>query len=432
MKKRVLMLTLTTAISASLFLGCADNPKADTASVITTPIVTTTTAPVSTTTVHTHSYAETITTEATCEADGVKTFTCECGDSYTETIVKLGHDYNAVITVPTCTEAGFTTHTCTRCNNSYTDTEVAATGHTYDSGVITTEAACESDGIKTFTCACGDSYTESIAAIGHSYGKYVYNNDATQKADGTKSRTCSTCGRVDTTTAKGTKLPFDPYSLRAVTSLDEIPIAGTMTDTDSSVYTQVSKDIKNGKYEKIRYIASNGEQFCMWNVRVTDTRNQETWGVSYYWFVAPTTEGKFSNGYNAANLSQSSADKADKYLINIGMNISSSYNECMLNRNENIPLGERTINTPECPVTLYQIVDTGNMVSVWVESTNCGQEGIGTCGSFDCTGTCLRSTTLATLRNLPWQKGWTNSYGGENGRINWNGKLLVNFYYMKQ
>ena len=59
------------------------------------------------------------------------------------------------------------------------------------------------------------------------------------------------------------------------------------------------------------------------------------------------------------------------------------------------------------------------------------QKGIGTCGTINCTGTCLRSTTLDTYRSLSRQKGWMNTYGGENGRIYWNGKLLVNFYTLK-
>lgn len=41
--------------------------------------------------VHVHNYVESITTEATCEHTGVKTFTCECGESYTETIAKKAH-----------------------------------------------------------------------------------------------------------------------------------------------------------------------------------------------------------------------------------------------------------------------------------------------------------------------------------------------------
>ena len=115
------------------------------------------------------------------------------------------------------------------------------------------------------------------------------------------------------------------------------------------------------------------------------------------------------------------------------MNTSSVINECMLNRDESIPLAERTINTTECPVELYKIVDSGNMISVWVEGTSCFYEGVGTCGSRDCTGTCLRSKTLDTFRTLLFQKlreHWTGSYGGENVRLNWNGKLLVNYYYL--
>ncbi|MBQ6890047.1 MAG: hypothetical protein IJN53_03405, partial [Oscillospiraceae bacterium] len=41
--------------------------------------------------VHTHSYSEKVTTAATCDKAGVKTFTCSCGASYTEAIPALGH-----------------------------------------------------------------------------------------------------------------------------------------------------------------------------------------------------------------------------------------------------------------------------------------------------------------------------------------------------
>ena len=33
----------------------------------------------------------------------------------------LGHDYEATVTEPTCTEGGFTTHTCTRCGDCFRD-----------------------------------------------------------------------------------------------------------------------------------------------------------------------------------------------------------------------------------------------------------------------------------------------------------------------
>ena len=50
-------------------------------------------------------------------------------------VVAHEHDYVAVVTDPTCVAAGFTTHTCSICKDSYTDSEVAALGHTTDNGV---------------------------------------------------------------------------------------------------------------------------------------------------------------------------------------------------------------------------------------------------------------------------------------------------------
>jgi hypothetical protein len=46
------------------------------------------------------------------------------------------HSYVPVVTDPTCTEDGYTTHTC-ECGDSYTDTVVPATGHNYVDGTCT-------------------------------------------------------------------------------------------------------------------------------------------------------------------------------------------------------------------------------------------------------------------------------------------------------
>lgn len=215
---------------------------------------------------HEHSYIEDITVEASCETDGVKTFTCDCGDAYEEEVKAIGHDYTTA-----------------------DDTKVDAT---------CTKEGKEADQVCS---ACGDILAGAkLEKKNHSYGEYTYNNDATMEADGTKSRICKVCGKVQTKTAEGTKLPFDPYILRAVTSLDDIPIAGIMTDEDDSIFNTTRKNFEAGKIEKIRYIASNGEQFCMWNVRVQDERSN--WGnTTYYWFMAPV-EGKYSDGYQHCNM----------------------------------------------------------------------------------------------------------------------------------
>ena len=114
---------------------------------------------VSFTTLHTHSYKNTV-TAPTCTAKGYTTHTCSCGNSYKDTYVDaLGHNYvsgvctrcnakdpnyqaphahsyTAAVTAPTCTAAGYTTHTCS-CGDSYKDNYVNALGHNYVNGACT-------------------------------------------------------------------------------------------------------------------------------------------------------------------------------------------------------------------------------------------------------------------------------------------------------
>ena len=98
-------------------------------------------------------------------------------------ITSTGHSYNAVVTVPTCTEQGFTTYTCA-CGDSYVDDYVDANGHADNDGdgycdadnelldpTVECECNCHKSGITKFffdfilffqrifgsnkTCACG-------------------------------------------------------------------------------------------------------------------------------------------------------------------------------------------------------------------------------------------------------------------------------------
>ena len=79
-----------------------------------------------------HQTVETkVTTEPTCEADGVKTTTCQiCGEVSTEKIDKLGHDWNdgTVAVPPSCTEEGRIEYTCSRCSAVESEA-VPALGH---------------------------------------------------------------------------------------------------------------------------------------------------------------------------------------------------------------------------------------------------------------------------------------------------------------
>lgn len=158
---------------------------------------------------HAHSYTATVTKQPTCTAEGVKTFRCSCGDSYTETISAAGHVFGAYVYNNDATEAadGTETAACTICGAKDTRTAAGtkiAHVHNY-TAAVTKAATCAEEGVKTYSCSCGSSYTEAVPVIAHSFGEYVYNNDATTEADGTKTATCSVCGKTDTVTAEGTK-----------------------------------------------------------------------------------------------------------------------------------------------------------------------------------------------------------------------------------
>ena len=184
-----------------------------------------------------------VTTEATCETDGVRTYTAKVtfeGEDYTDTktepVPAKGHTLTAVEAVPaTCETAGVKAHwVCSVCGKLFSDAEgktettleklaIPATGHAYGAPVwkwnddftasatftcgndtshvktvnatvtneVTTEATCETDGVRTYTAKVtfeGEEYTdtktETLPATGHAYGEPVWkwNDDFTASA----------------------------------------------------------------------------------------------------------------------------------------------------------------------------------------------------------------------------------------------------------
>ena len=83
----------------------------------------------------THSYTQSQEAAATCTADGVMRYTCQlCGDTYTQTIPALGHDWKQTVIAPTCTEEGRTVLECSRCYEVTVTDETPALGHSYENG----------------------------------------------------------------------------------------------------------------------------------------------------------------------------------------------------------------------------------------------------------------------------------------------------------
>ena len=102
-------------------------------------------------------------------------------NGWLDEVVAHDHDYDHVVTAPTCTVAGYTTHTCAVCDHSYKDTEVEALGHTTDNGVCDNCGQTLTPGVATKDTFTADFNT---VAANTSYGSYT-------TTDGWKTTNCA-------------------------------------------------------------------------------------------------------------------------------------------------------------------------------------------------------------------------------------------------
>ena len=129
------------------------------------------------------------------------------------------HDYEAVVTDPTCTEQGYTTYTC-ECGDSYVDDYVDATGHSYANGICT---------------VCGESDPD--------YAKPVW---GTWVAFGTSITEDKDYMRPNATNIKGTYIPY-LSELMGVDAPDaNYSIGGAAFSTHLLMYIHYAKYQKNG------------------------------------------------------------------------------------------------------------------------------------------------------------------------------------------
>ena len=155
---------------------------------------------------HTHTYTSSVTKAATCAADGIKIFTCSCGDTYTENIKATGkhtggtatckekakcsvckqpygnlktHTYKTTTTKATLKKNGKTESKCTACGNVKSTTAInkvktvklSATEHTYTGKTITPSVTVKDS--KGKTLKKGTDYTVSYPKKRKSVGKYT-------------------------------------------------------------------------------------------------------------------------------------------------------------------------------------------------------------------------------------------------------------------
>ncbi len=212
-----------------------------------------------------------VTTEPTCTAEGVMTYTCSCGATHTEPIARIAHDYQETVIAPTCTELGYTEHTCAACGDLYRDSYVNPTGHHYDGGVVTTEPTCTEKGVRTYTCHCGDSYTESIDMLAHAYGAELFAPTCTEL--GYTLHTCAHCG--------------DTYRDSFVSALghdwDEGTVVRVPTLLETGLLVRCCKHCDE-MHETILPKLGGCEDSCCPSSRFTDVPGRDNWahsGIDY-------------------------------------------------------------------------------------------------------------------------------------------------------
>lgn len=115
---------------------------------------------------HIHSYVSSVTKSPTCTEDGVRTYTCSCGDSYTEKISATGHETEHVEIPSTCTVCGVSYDVCTKCSETFNYTVLPLAEHTFGEFTVTKQPTYTQEGEREAICTvCGFKITESIAKL---------------------------------------------------------------------------------------------------------------------------------------------------------------------------------------------------------------------------------------------------------------------------
>ena len=248
-----------------------------------------------------HDYHQTASTAATCTEAGSVTYTCaDCGDSYTETVPALGHNYAAA------DDAGDTIYTCTRCGEQHSELlpreyVSVKTGKTTEAYTLEGEQtfthtgdAAIARGELTVVQGTGTkvSYSASASASVSGYTDGGYNCVASNLIDGDTSTyywstSCQTSGmyaRVDL----GAEVRFDAVQISAPAHGDYCTNANVQLSADGRTWTTIGTftSSRSTAVTKTYAVPSSVESFRYIQVALTTARN-------YWWQLSEIAWGSY-------------------------------------------------------------------------------------------------------------------------------------------
>ena len=248
-----------------------------------------------------HDYRQTASTAATCTEAGSVTYTCaDCGDSYTETVPALGHNYAAA------DDAGDTIYTCTRCGEQhsellpreYVSVKTGKTTEAYtlegEQSFTHTGDAAIARGELTVVQGTGTkvSYSASASASVPGYTDGGYNCVASKLIDGdtstyywsTSSQTSGMYARVDL----GAEVRFDAVQISAPAHGDYCTNANVQLSSDGRTWTTIGTftSSRSTAVTKTYAVPSSVESFRYIQVALTTARN-------YWWQLSEIAWGSY-------------------------------------------------------------------------------------------------------------------------------------------
>ena len=227
--------------------------------------------------VHTDTLVHNAKVDADCEnAGNIEYWHCTaCGKNYSDedgqiaveniTIPETGHNYNSVVTAPTCTTGGYTTHTCSKCPDSYVDTYVEAPGHNEGEVVVENNVApdCITAGSYENVVYCSVCDAElsrnkvTVDALGHTEVVDAAVAPTCTETGLTEGKHCSACDEVlvaqTVVEAKGHRISDVNVIPATCTEAGHLEIGcGDCEGQWDSRYDQVAKDyLANSPWYKL-------------------------------------------------------------------------------------------------------------------------------------------------------------------------------------